>query len=233
MNPCYALPSIVVAAILPCTFLVAFYTLGAAIGWPYSLNGSAEAYLPIIAANVDAVRFGYSFYFGACALHAVLAVLLVIHLGAGRRPLLAVAAVIGVLAGTFKMLGIARWLAAMPGLALTLEQDPGTVSIAYETLNDYAGITLGESLGVGLFTGLWFALLALGTGPAEGARALPRWLRGLFAVTATLSLVGFAELYGFDTGPVPNLTGYFQYFSYWFLAGALFLAGRGAAPGST
>ena len=220
----YAVPTIAVAVVLPATFLVCFFTLGAAIDWPNSLNGDAASYLPLIAEHVDTVRFGYSFYFGACALHAVLAAFLALHIGITKRPWLAAASVIGVLAGLFKMLGIARWLAAMPAIATMLDGDPSAVAVAYEALNGYAGLTLGEGVGVGLFTGLWFGLVALSTGPvADEEAALPTWLRALFAVTALLSLTTFTELYGNDTGAVPMLTGYMQYFGYWFLAAALVL----------
>lgn len=235
MNEAYERPAIAVAVVLPALFLVCFFILGAAIDWPDSLNGSAIDYLPLVAANADAVRLGYGFYLSASALHAVLAVLLTIHLGAGRRPWLAVAAVVGVLAGVFKMLGIARWLEAMPLLAGNLAAAPETTAISYELLNNYAGVTLGEGIGVSLFTGLWFGLLALAGGAPEASdeRALPGWLRGLFAVTALSSFPGFLGLYGLDAPEwLVTVNGYLQYFGYWFLAAALFSrrAGREARP---
>jgi hypothetical protein len=223
MNTHYERATVIVATLLPATFLVAFFVLGNAIDWPNSLNGTAEAYLPLVAKNVDAVRFGYFFYFLASALWAVLAVLSAVWLGAGRRPGLAIAAVVGVLAGTFKMLGIARWLEAMPQLAANLATDPDTTAIAYELLNDYAGLTLGEGVGVGLFTGLWFAAMALASGPSEDPAdaSLPLWLRGVFGVTALFSLAGFLALFGISVGDIGMITGNLQYFSIWFLAGVI------------
>lgn len=223
MNSRYERLTLIVATALPAVFLVAFFVLGRAIDWPNSLNGSAADYLPLVAANADAVRFGYFFYLAASALWGVLAVLVVIWLGAARRPGLAVAAVFGLFAGLFKMLGIARWLEAMPLLAGNLAADPSTTAIAYELLDDYAGVTLGEGLGVGLFTGLWFAAMALASGPTEndGDGCLPSWLRGIFAVTALFSLAGFLELFGIHVGDIGMITGNLQYFSIWFLAGAI------------
>lgn len=223
MNLHYERLTLIVAATLPAVFLVAFFILGRAIDWPGSLNGAAADTLPRIAAQAHAVRVGYFFYFAASALWAVLAVLVAVWLGAARRPGLAVAAVLGVLAGLFKMLGIARWLEAMPLLAASLATDPGTTAIAYELLNDYAGVTLGEGLGVGLFTGLWFAVLALASGPTEAPNdaVLPAWLRGVFGLTALFSLAGFLALFDVPVGEIGLITGNLQYFSIWFLAGVI------------
>lgn len=223
MNRHYERLTLIVATALPAVFLVAFFVLGRAIDWPNSLNGSAADYLPLVAANADAVRFGYFFYFCASALWGVLAVLATVWLGAARRPGLAVAAAVGLFAGLFKMLGIARWLEAMPLLAGNLSTDPATTAIAYELLNDYAGVTLGEGIGVGFFTGLWFAAMALASGPTGNARdaSLPAWLRGVFGLTALFSLAGFLELFDVSVGEIGMITGNLQYFSIWFLAGVI------------
>lgn len=223
MNRHYERPTLIVAIALPAVFLVAFFVLGRAIDWPNSLNGSAGDYLPLVAEHAEAVRFGYFFYFCASALWGVLAVLVASWLGAARRPGLAAAAALGLFASLFKMLGIARWLEAMPRLAESLSSDPTATAIAYELLNDYAGVTLGEGVGVGFFTGLWFAVLALSSGPTEDAQdaSLPAWLRGVFGLTALFSLAGFVELFDVTVGEIGMITGNLQYFSIWFLAAVI------------
>jgi hypothetical protein len=75
---------------------------------------------------------------------------------------------IGVAAGVLKTLGIVRWLIAMPALASLHETtaDPvvrSAVEVSYLALNGYTG-SVGELLGVQLFSGLWL----LGTGLVLG-----------------------------------------------------------------
>jgi hypothetical protein len=71
---------------------------------------------------------------------------------------------LGVVAGVFKMLGIVRWLVAMPALAaLHAGGDPATramAEVAYAALNGYAG-AVGELLGVQLVSGLWLVLIGI------------------------------------------------------------------------
>jgi hypothetical protein len=59
------------------------------------------------------------------------------------------------------MLGIVRWLVAMPSMAVLYgTADPATramIEVAYVTLNGYAG-AVGELLGVQLVSGLWLVL---------------------------------------------------------------------------
>ncbi len=148
-------------------FLVPIIVLGQAIGWPASLRLPANEALPLIASKATAVQVGYWGYL----LTAVAMVPFVIALrryalahGAGGM-LTDTMAVLGVAAAVLKTLGIVRWLIAMPALS---EFHAGTadpairlmIEVSYLALNGYAG-SVGELLGVQLFSGLWLILLGL------------------------------------------------------------------------
>ncbi|MFN3688426.1 DUF4386 family protein [Salinarimonas sp.] len=142
-------------------FLVPIVVLGAAIGWPGSLRLPAHEVLPLIAQSPRAVQIGYGFYLLVSLALVPLAVALRSHAIARgvSCPLVDAAAALGVAAGLLKMLGIVRWLVAMPELAALHAAAPDAaariaVETAYVALNAYAG-SLGELLGVQLVSGLW------------------------------------------------------------------------------
>src|SRR6266511_1692325 len=79
---------------------------------------------------------------------------------------LALATAIGLLASLVQFLGLARWPFAVPHLA-RLAGDPATtpatrdaIEVAFQTLNRYLGVAVGEHLGY-LLTGVWTALAGI------------------------------------------------------------------------
>ena len=158
--------------------------------------------MPRIAANARAVAVGYTGYLLSAILLAAIAVLLaqlfrdLPHAPHARR-IATLSIVFGSLASFAKLLGITRWLTAMP-LLVEAFTNPATdgatraaLVVVYTTLNAYAG-GLGELIGVALFSGLWTltaAWLVLRAG-------YPRWL-GWFGIGAGIvSLVLSLELTG-------------------------------------
>jgi hypothetical protein len=84
------------------------------------------------------------------------------HANGVKGVLVDTAAALGAAAGVLKMLGIVRWLVAMPALAnlYGTTADPATraaVEVGYVVLNGYAG-AVGELLGVQLVSGVWLIL---------------------------------------------------------------------------
>jgi hypothetical protein len=159
----------------PLLFAVPLAVLGGAIGWPASLRLPPGEALPLIHANAGAVQLGYWAYLLVSAAMVPLAYATKAWCAARgqagwRYEALAFA---GAAAGVLKMLGIVRWLAAMPALAAHYAVADGptqaTLAVVYSALNAYAG-AVGELLGVQLASGLWFA----GTGAALMAAGL-RW----------------------------------------------------------
>ena len=148
----------------PTLFFAAFAVLAAAINWPASLGLPYNEVLPLIAANLTQVRFGYGLYLTSSLLTLPLGLALVMRLGKEPTISLWLAAAFMAVATIFKTLGIARWLVAMPALANLLAGDvtkAPAIEAAFTALNEYGGSTLGELLGVGLMTGLWALMLAI------------------------------------------------------------------------
>jgi hypothetical protein len=147
-------------------FAVPLIVLGKAIGWPASLRLPAAEALPLIAREALSVQIGYWAYMLTALATIPLAVALraYAHSNGVRGLLVDTAALLGAAARVFKMLGIVRWLVAMPGLATTYvtTKDAVTKTVietGYTMLNGYAG-AVGELLGVQLVSGLW--LIATG-----------------------------------------------------------------------
>ncbi len=148
-------------------FLVPLIVLGYAIGWPASLRLPAEKALLLIAREAAAVQIGYWAYLVTSLAMIPLAVALraYAHSQGVRGLMVDTAALLGTAAGVFKMLGIVRWLTAIPALAELYgsTKDPVTkaaIEVSYILLNGYAG-AVGELLGVQLVNGVWLILTGI------------------------------------------------------------------------
>lgn len=153
-------------ALQPALFAVPMVVLGQAIGWPGSLRLPAAEILPLIHAHPGAVQLGYTAYLLVSLALVPLAFALRGWMEAkGQGGWHADAlAFLAAAAGILKMLGIVRWLSAMPVLAAQHASADAAgramLEASFTALNAYAG-AVGELLGVQLTSGLW--LLGLGT----------------------------------------------------------------------
>ncbi|MCX7326033.1 MAG: hypothetical protein NTZ14_16785 [Hyphomicrobiales bacterium] len=145
-------------------FILPMIVLGQSIGWPASLRLSAADALPLIAREALAVQIGYWAYLLASL--AFIPFALAVRRFAVARGADGLVndtmAGLGIAVAIFKMLGIVRWLVAMPTLAVLHagQLDPArraAIEISYTVLNGYAGAA-GELLGVQLVSGLWLVL---------------------------------------------------------------------------
>jgi hypothetical protein len=145
-------------------------------------------------------------------------------------PYMAIATAFGVVAGVVQFLGLVRWPFLVPYLADTY-LDPASsaatresVSVVFQTFNQYAGVGVGENLGY-LFTSLWTALVAL----AMFGSALPfrRWLALLGVVSAVGILVGTLEPVGFEPAANIVVVGYILWSIWLALFGIFLLVNKG------
>jgi hypothetical protein len=220
----------IAAALLALQGLLLFVpltVLGAAIGWPASLDDPASVALPRLLENEGAVRAGYLAYLLYSVLFLPVAVwtarALRVDLGS---PVVQAALGFAVASVVARCVGIIRWLDAMPALAGAYDSAPDdatrtAVTVQYEALNAYGG-SIGELLGVSLFAALWLVLLL------SAARGLtPRWLVLAGFVAAGLLALPLVELAGYDAGPLVTVgTTALQL---WFLAAAVVLLRRSRA----
>jgi Domain of unknown function (DUF4386) len=161
--------------------------LGAAIGWPASLDKPAAEQLAAIGANADAVALGYGLYL----LYSVLVAPLMIGLAARcfgglHSPLAMTVAVFGALSALARAIGILRWLTVMPALAtahgVADAAARAQIELVFSAVNEYGG-GIGEILGVSLFMALSLGTLSLA---ALARGGLPKWLAALGGVSAAM-----------------------------------------------
>lgn len=161
--------------------------LGAAIGWPASLDKPAADQLAAIAAQPGAVAFGYAVYL----LYSILIAPVMIGLAARtfgglNQPLAATVAAFGALSALARSIGILRWLTVMPVLATAhASADPALqthIEWLFTGLTVYAG-GVGEVLGVSLLMAASVGTLSVAALVQGG---MPRWLASLGLLAAVL-----------------------------------------------
>jgi Domain of unknown function (DUF4386) len=176
--------------------------LGAAIGWPASLDFTPARVLPLIAENLTQVRLGYGIYLlysvffaGVGAAIAWLScrkegmvggVAVVVNLAVGLACASALA----------RCIGIIRWLTASNELATLHQNDTANSALAIEVtqraVNAWGG-AIGENLGVSLFAALW--LIAVSS-LIVTHQSLPKWLGYSGFCVAVLLGLQASELFG-------------------------------------
>ena len=164
--------------------------LGAAIGWPASLDNLAAEQLAAVHANAGMVALGYGLYL----LYSVLVAPVMIGMAAQvfgglHRPAAATVAAFGALSALARAIGILRWLTVMPALAAAHAaagaEQRAQIELVFNAVTSYGG-GIGEVLGVALFMAL-----SLGTLCAAALRSggMPRWLASL-GLASTVLLAG-------------------------------------------
>ncbi len=144
-------------------FLVTLAVLSVAIGWPGVLRlPPATVFERIREADV-ATSVGYFSYLLSSLLMVPLAFVLrdAFQRGGVFGWWMDALTFLGAAAGVLKTLGIVRWLLAMPALANEhaksgTESERKVIEAVYLGVNGYGG-SVGELLGVALYSGVWFA----------------------------------------------------------------------------
>lgn len=217
---------------LPLVFNIAFALLQQTFEYPDILRQSPAYVLQQFAAGgANLIGTWYVFM-----LSAVLFVPAAILLGRAFAPhapgLMSVAVPVGVLAGAVQFIGLARWPFVVPYLAgayAAPESSAATrdaIVVAFEILNRYAGMAIGEHLGY-LFTGLWTLLISAALFDIAGLRL--RVLFGAVGILAALGILfGLLEGLGVEAAGVINAISYVLW-SLWLIALGVWLLFKRAA----
>jgi hypothetical protein len=155
------------AIALAIVFNVPFSILAASYNYPDVLRGDAGEALELFAAGgASLILTWHGFALSALALAPMAIALSLTPARVAAKPGLSIgAAILGALAGITQAMGLWRWVFVIPGLART-HADPNATADAklaaeraFEILNQYGGVAIGEHLGQ-LLTALFVLLLA-------------------------------------------------------------------------
>jgi hypothetical protein len=163
--------------------------LGAAIGWPASLDKPAAEQLGAIASQPAVVAWGYAVYL----LYSMLVAPVMIGLasrtfGGLNGAVAATVAAFAALSALARSIGILRWLTVMPMLAAAhagAGADPvlrHQIEWLFKGLTDYGG-GVGEVLGVSVLMAASLGTLSVA---ALARGGMPRWIASLGVVSALL-----------------------------------------------
>ncbi|MES1158359.1 MAG: DUF4386 family protein [Terricaulis silvestris] len=156
------------AIALAIVFNIPFSILGATFGYPDVLRRPAGEVLDLFnAGGASLILTWHAFALSALALAPMAIALALTPSRVAEKPALAIgAAITGSLAGLAQAIGLWRWVFVIPGLART-HADPAAApdakraaERAFELLNQYGGVAIGEHLGQ-LLTALFVLMLAL------------------------------------------------------------------------
>jgi len=155
------------AIALAIVFNVPYAILAATYDYPEVLRGPAGEALDLFAAGgASLILTWHAFAISALALAPMAIALSLTPVRVAEKPALSIgAAIMGALAGLAQAIGLWRWVFVIPGLA-RVHADPNATADAklaaeraFDVLNQYGGVAIGEHLGQ-LFTALFVLMLA-------------------------------------------------------------------------
>jgi lysylphosphatidylglycerol synthetase-like protein (DUF2156 family) len=212
--------------------ILGYAVLAPAFGWPDVLDEPGTTALDKYVDAERTIRTG--FYVMTLASLVLIPAAVGLRAAVSRDSTAARAiTAFGVLAAFAQMLGWLRWVIAVPVQADAWVAARGddtartAVATAYDTLNAYAGGTLGEHLGW-LLQGIWavgvFVLALRATG-------IPRWVSGIGLALSVVwaALVPYATAVGDDTLETVGLNVYTAWYV-WLLVLGVVIAVRRVGP---
>lgn len=210
---------------LPIAFNVIFFLLQKTFEYPDILRKPTDYILRQF--NAGGNRLIVTWYSFALTglLFIPTAILVNQVLAEDTMPYMAIATIVGVLAGLVQFLGLIRWTFLVPYLAKTYfepktsQASRDSIAIVFQAFHRYAGMAIGEHLGY-LCTSVWTALIALAITQSSQFSA---WLGWAGFVPAIGIFVGLFEEAGFKAAAVINAISYILWSIWLIVVGVFFL----------
>ena len=145
------------------TVTIPVIILGAKFDFPDILRQPASKAFELFQANQSSVVFGYYIFLVSSLIYIPLSYSLKETLfKPNLKPLLGLLTGLGITTAIFQAIGFVRWIFTMPLLTEQYFANPeskATVTLIYDFVNRYAGMSIGEHLGF-LAMGSWTLVLS-------------------------------------------------------------------------
>ncbi len=221
--------------IVPIVFMSLFSLLGVTFNYPAVLREPTETVLTAFQQCGTALILNW--YGMALSAFMLIPLAILVHKNLKTttqdNPVLLIATILGVLAGTVQFLGFIRWPFMVQYLANTYV-NPATTStsresidLIFQSFNLYAGVSIGENMGY-LLTGLWTILIAYTLLPVSKPLALLGILSGVGV------MAGMLEPFGLEVAGMVSAMAYIVWAIWLVLVGIYVLRSRSQiAPNPT
>jgi hypothetical protein len=178
------------------TVIIPVIVLGRYFNFPDILRQPAETAFTLFRDNQSQIVAGYYVFLMSALLYIPLTIAIrKLFEQSTDKLLLQSFSSLGLATAVFQSIGFIRWIFTMPYLTNTYFLEPESkqsVTIIYEMLNRYAGMSIGEHLGF-LAMGSWTILLGIILLKSNQAS---KWLSYLGILTGILLIVSACEHFG-------------------------------------
>ncbi|MCC6299811.1 MAG: DUF4386 domain-containing protein [Anaerolineales bacterium] len=210
---------------LPIAFNVIFFLLQRTFEYPEILRKPTDYILSQF--NEGGSRLIVTWYSFAVTglLFIPMAILMNQVFAQDNLPYMALATMVGVLAGLVQFLGLIRWTFLVPYLAQTYFEpttSQGTresITVVFQAFHRFAGMAIGEHLGY-LCTSIWTALIALALSQSSQFNSWLGWIGFLPSIGI---FVGLFEGAGLKKAAAINAISYILWSIWLIVVGIVFL----------
>jgi hypothetical protein len=217
----YMLTGLLIAEAITVTIPVII--LGKYFNFPDILRQPAEHAFELFKANQTAILTGYYIFLLSSLIYIPLSYAFT-HLfnKQQNKVLINVFVGLGITTSIFQAIGFIRWIFTMPYLTESFFNQPENkqlITIIYETINRYAGMSIGEHLGF-IAMGSWTIVL----GSMMILNSIPKkWIGYIGIVIGLLIIISIGEHFGGKNAPLFGIINFLAntFWTVWIIGVAL------------